>query len=205
MQLDLKNLPAIIVNRVLRRQPLAISHIRRRLTTQKIPFSPVPYMLRDPLDDDTLTSFPHPPSVPFEETLPAAHFMSNGITQEDNKSIGSREYYPWIKKSPDSLDRYRASTLPISSTRSSHSSVYCESYGGDCNSQVLQDECSRTSSMNSHGRPRLFTNSLPDRCTVETNVEDRASYNQRQSTNLSCDIDEELTVGSITISASDNQ
>ena len=137
--MDLKNVPAIIANRAVRRQPLQIGYLRRRLAAQKT--VPLPLSPSDPSKND----FPRDQSldIPFEETLPASHFVTNRTSWQHSRSIGSREYYPWVNRSPD---RYRAS--PIASSN-------CASYYENSGDTIRNGKCTHPVDTNTGGTSQL--------------------------------------------------
>ncbi len=74
------------MDRVLKRQPMAIHHIRKKLTMQKREH--IPRSLSDvsqclPPQDNL--------SVPFEDSIPVQHYTSTGIDKSDYDS----PMYPW--------------------------------------------------------------------------------------------------------------
>ena len=78
LQTDLKGLPPLIMNHVLKRHPLALRCIRRQL--EEVPRDATPYSDDDD-DDDYLETAETDlggglqKSGQFEETVPTGHFM----------------------------------------------------------------------------------------------------------------------------------
>ena len=85
--MDLKEIPASIMDRVIKRQPMAIHHIRKKLTMQSIPrtVSDVTQSVQDvvPAQDNI--------SVQFEDTVPFQHYTINSTELLDHDS----SMYPW--------------------------------------------------------------------------------------------------------------
>ena len=116
--MDLKEAPAIIVNRALRRQPMAIAHIRKRLTTNKVPLN-ISYSLPRLHDSSHYV----PQSDYYEEPTSIADFIGNNFS-ELNKSTdvsSTREFYPWIA---EKKQKNRVKSLSVSTTTSSVASSH---------------------------------------------------------------------------------
>lgn len=99
--MDLKELPPVIMNRVLRRQPMAIHHIRKRLTApSKLiiePFSPSNSLLtRGSIIRGSVSSTTSQSTIPFEDSIPLGDFIqtNNEIPVQTDTPL---PLYPWVK------------------------------------------------------------------------------------------------------------
>ena len=97
--MDLKELPPVIVNRVLRRQPMAIHHIRKRLTApSKLiiePFTPSNSLItRGSVTRGSVSSTTSQSTIPFEDSIPLGDFIqtNNEIPVQTDPPL-----YPWVK------------------------------------------------------------------------------------------------------------
>lgn len=124
LQLDLKELPPVIVNRVLRRQPLAIHYIRRCIT---IPSS-VPATLASSfaISDNTVSSASVDLDVPYEDSNPVNYFTNRYSDRNRHYTrTPSSPVYPWVKQAnTDSAElRPKSATFSVSSRSSTGYSI----------------------------------------------------------------------------------
>ena len=129
-QLDLKQLPPVIVNRVLRREPLAIHYIRRSIIT---PISTEPSLIPSlelPDDPDLSTSVDM--DVPYEDANPVNYFTNRYSDRSQRFARSpSSPVYPWVKRTGTNQLELRPKSSTFS-TFSSSSSGY--------NIQPLRDD-----------------------------------------------------------------
>ena len=114
--MDLKDVPAIILNRGLRRQPMAIAHIRKKLTARKVPLN-ISYSPSNSLRLQHASSYV-PQSNYYEEATPMTDYMGKNFN-ELNKSTdvsSTHELYPWIA---ERKHKNRVKSLSVSTTTSS--------------------------------------------------------------------------------------
>ena len=123
-QLDLKQLPPVIVNRILRREPLAIHYIRRSIIT---PISTQPSLIPSfALSGDPDLSTSVNVDIPYEDANPVTYFTnrySDG-SQRFSRSPSS-PVYPWIKQTGANSVKLRpkSSTFSILSPSNSGYSI----------------------------------------------------------------------------------
>lgn len=101
--MDLKELPSSLMDKVLKRQPMAIHHIRKKLTLHPlVPSIPLPPTPDQDSDEEPLTSSDgNIPNVEvssmFEDAVPINHYLT--VKEENNESIYTDPdvpMYPWV-------------------------------------------------------------------------------------------------------------
>lgn len=97
--MDLKELPSGLMDKVLRRQPMAIHHIRKKFTahtSMELPIPSTPPPPSSQVDDDSDKGAEDDDySIPFEDTVPINHYTT---TKKDNEPIYADPdpMYPWV-------------------------------------------------------------------------------------------------------------
>jgi hypothetical protein len=157
---DFKQLPSVIINRVLRRQPMAIKHIREKISMRstKIPNSiPILPMLMSDEPMETFSFNASDFSDCYEEPVSVDNFLIQTPDKEqeqkqDSKDRANDELYPWIQEYREK----RRQTVNGSDDKV-HNGDKLLQHEDDTTASTNYGSCSSNST-----RPRLYSNSLPD-------------------------------------------
>ena len=136
IQLDLKKLPPLIVNRVLRRQPLAIHYINQKLSSPAKYFTcSIPSSIDSVSNLSSLST--DQPRDTYEEFHPVSHDMNRTDSYRQRRkqhaashSESHGEVYPWITAQRDDRGEYRPKAHTIASFHSSEQSTSTVSSAG---------------------------------------------------------------------------
>ena len=129
IQLDLKKLPPLIVNRVLRRQPLAIHYINQKLSSPAKYFTcSIPSSIDSVSNLSSLST--DQPRDTYEEFHPVSHDMNRTDSYRQRRKQQAASYseshgevYPWITAQRDDRGEYRPKSHTIASFHSSEQST----------------------------------------------------------------------------------
>jgi hypothetical protein len=161
---DFKQLPSVIINRVLRRQPMAIKHIREKISMRstKIPNSiPILPMLMSDEPMETFSFNASDFSDCYEEPVSVDNFLIQTPDKEqeqkqDSKDRANDELYPWIQEYREK----RRQTVNGSDDKV-HNGDKLLQHEDDTTASTNYGSCSSNST-----RPRLYSNSLPDELDI---------------------------------------